>query len=111
MKHSISAIITFSIALIVFAYPAIVNAQSCQPLYNGGVTERQYCPTPAPTKTPEQKIQEVNGDTAPSNTTKGGLTVGNKATTTTTPDTGPAALGLLALAPAGLLGVYLRRKA
>lgn len=92
--------------------PAGVHAQACQPLYGGGVTEQEYCPTPPPDDEQEplpqeQAEQPVQND----RTTKGGLPVKEPSQTDTTPDTGPAALGLLGLLPVGAIGLYFRHKA
>jgi hypothetical protein len=93
-------IFSIILALVVLVFPTSVNADgSCLPLYNGGVTTKQYCqlPTPTPTST---TIQQT-----------GGQTVYPSQKTNTTPDTGPATwsiFGLFFLAGAGFL---LRNKA
>jgi hypothetical protein len=117
MKYLISLTALFSLFILL---PQQALASDCKPLYNGGVTTQQLCngsvsspfdnntsttlPKPKATPTPI-KIQTQPG------TTKGGLTVQPVAPGKTTPSTGPEALGIIALFPAGALGFYLRKKA
>lgn len=92
--------------------PSVYAQEACQPLYGGGVTENEYCPTPTPEEAPDaQQPQEQDKPVQNGQTTKGGLPVKEPSQTDTTPDTGSAALGLLGLLPIGAIGLYFRHKA
>lgn len=83
--------------------PAKGSAQSnCLPYNNGGITNRQYCPSPAPTSATVTAFPTQ----PPATSTKGGQKVYPAVKTKTTPSTGPEAWALpllFILAGAGLL--------
>ena len=99
-----------AIAFAVFAniHPPFVLAQeNCQPLLNGGQTDRQYCATHAPdqpTATPAPVA------TAPQKT-KGGQTVYPTPKTKETPSTGPEEWAFPLLFVLAGSGFFLRNKA
>jgi hypothetical protein len=85
------------------------NVQFC---VNTGNTVTQGTTTPSGTFPSFQpRVTTAPQQTQPQpNTTKGGVTVYPAPTTQTAPPTGPEMLGLISLLPAGLGGLYLRRK-
>jgi hypothetical protein len=88
-------------------------AGSCSPIYNGGITTRQYCPTPSVLPTPAPFKENLSNKTNPTpvQQTKGGQKIFPAQQSKTTPSTGPEDWSLPALFFIGALGFLLRNKA
>lgn len=82
-------------------------ANGCFPLYNGGVTDQQYCPTP----TPQSDSGTLLNTQVTPFTTRGGQRIYPAPNTKTTPSTGPEAWSLPALFVIGAMGFLLINKA
>lgn len=123
IKHFFS--LTIIATLFATAIQPVSAADSgCKPLYGGGVTKEESCgkpvltnasptpvkTTPAPVKSGVASPQAGTKTQPKAGTTKGGLPVVTPKPAKTTPSTGPEMLGLLALAPAAALGMYLRKQ-
>ena len=104
-----------------FVAPNIFAQVNCTIIYGGGLKSdnTSYCmetvamSQPAPTTPPQKQMQKVptkSGFTTPQ-TTKGNITLYPAPTVQSNPNTGPEMLGLLALIPAALAGLTLRKKA
>ncbi|HWY79144.1 MAG TPA: LPXTG cell wall anchor domain-containing protein [Candidatus Sulfotelmatobacter sp.] len=81
---------------------------SCFSLYNGGMTDQQYCPTPVPST--KLAFTESTPTKTPHQTT-GGQTIYPPSKTKSTPKTGPEDLSLVGLLIAGGAGLFLQKKA
>lgn len=120
MTRLILTLITFSILTASAVSPAVAQ-EDCKPIYGGGVTEDKVCdgkivttPTDANVKkatpTPIKDKKTTPTPIKPKTTTKGGLPIVSPVPQQTTPSTGPEVVGLIALAPAAALGLYLRKR-
>jgi len=122
MKKTYALYISFAVVALF----GITNASqtyadsNCYPLYNGGVTNQQYCFNPTPTPGSDSNDNSGSGS-LPSNQitplpknppqqTKGGQPIYPRAQSKTTPNTGPADWSLPALLLIGGLGFWLRKK-
>ena len=90
--------------------PGQTFADGCQLLYGGGITKRQFCPTPQPEKERTTPLGKTTTKPNVISQTKGGLPIYPTTKKTTTPDTGPELLWLLMLLPIAGSGVFLIRK-
>jgi hypothetical protein len=90
-------------------------AANCSPLYNGGITNQQYCFNPTPTpqagsgQLPKAQITPLTANQPQQ--TKGGQKIYPAAKSKTTPSTGPEVWSLPALFFIGGMGFWLRNKA
>ena len=97
----------FLFALIFLTvYPASsVASGGCLQINNGGITTRQFCPTPTIWPTPAPFKENLGQQTS------GGQKIYPASKTKTTPNTGPVAWSLPALFLLGGFGFLLRNKA
>jgi len=117
MKKSYALYISFLVLTILplFTTSQTFAVQNCSPLYNGGVTNQQYCFNPTPTPENAKNVQtnrttQVTATPAPQQT-QGGKRIYPVAKSKTTPSTGPEEWSLPALFLIGTLGFILRNKA
>ena len=101
-------IVNFTQTHTVFA----ANTGDCFQLNNGGITDRQFCPTPIPTQAGQAPSNQTNSSANQTPTqTKGGQTIYPVSQSKTTPSTGPETWAIVALIPLGGIGMLLRNKA
>ncbi len=100
-------------AFSLLSYSPTFAAGGCSALYNGGVTNQQFCPsqTVLPTPAPFKENLSLPATPTPAQQTKGGQKIYPTAKTKTTPNTGPEEWSLPALFLIGGFGFLLRNKA
>lgn len=92
-------------------FPGYSFADGCLPLYGGGITDRQFCPTPTPENTPAKTPVRTKTKPNTISQTKGGLSIYPAPQKKSTPDTGPEAWPIIGLLPLAGAGFLLRDKA
>lgn len=106
MRRNLLLIISFfavATAYVVFTPAEIEASGGCLPLYNGGITTQEFCPTPTPIPySPDSPFPAVNPQT--------GQPVYPSSKSSTTPNTGPGDWTLISLVGAGITGWYIRKK-
>ena len=113
--HTLCLSFLACVIFVLLTTPQTSAASDCFPLFNGGVTNQQYCfnPTPAAQSgsglLPKAQITSIPVNQPQQ--TKGGQIIYPTTKTKITPDTGPEAWSLPALFFIGLLGFFLRNKA
>src|SRR5471030_2786809 len=105
MKKNYALCLSFFAVLL---YATIFPTQSlasggCSALYNGGITNQQFCPTPTPTPATKSVAPVLHGYNPPLQT-KGGQRIFPSSKTKTTPNTGPEEWSLPFLFLLGGLG-------
>ncbi len=99
-------------SLLLYALlPGQTFADGCQLLYGGGITKRQFCPTPQPKKERPAPLDKTTTKPNAMSQTKGGLPIYPTTQKTTTPDTGPETGWILLLLPLAASGLFLRKNA
>jgi hypothetical protein len=105
----------FALAVLFFSNTPQSFAANCSSLFNGGITNQQYCINPTPTPTSNSgSLSQTQVTPLPANqpqTTKGGLPIYPAAKSKKTPNTGPEDWSLPALFLIGGMGFFLRNKA
>jgi hypothetical protein len=116
MKKTYALCLFFLVAAmlsIVFSPTPSFAANGCSALYNGGITNQQYCPSPKPLSgsgsLPNNQVTPIAAKKP--QTTKGGQTIYPAPKTKTTPSTGPEEWSLPVLFVIGGFGFLLRNKA
>jgi hypothetical protein len=107
------AFFAFTLLSVSFSSSQSFAAGSCSSLYNGGITDKQFCPTPTilPTPAPFKENLSAAATPTPPQQTKGGQKIYPASKSKTTPSTGPEEWSLPALFLLGGIGFLLRRKA
>jgi hypothetical protein len=97
------------VVLSVTSFPLqVAEASNCLPLYNGGITSKQYCQSPTPYPGTNTGTSAVGQTSA--HPTENGQKVYPSTNAKSTPDTGPADWSLPMLIIIGGIGLFLIKK-